>query len=213
MIYPIKIILADDHRIIRDGLKMVFGDVNKFQIIAEVANGQELIAIFDTVYSDVILLDLSMPTLGGLETLAAIKAKSTSKILVLTIHDEPAYVLKAIQLGADGYVLKNADHEELIRAVETIYQGQKYYSSVISNIVIDNLNKKFQTEKQAIQVTAREQEVLQLVADGLSNKLIADQLNISQRTVETHRTNLLRKFEVFNAAELVKKAGEMSLLK
>lgn len=212
MIYPIKIIIADDHRIIRDGLKMVFSDINKFQIVGEVANGNELITILDTCYCDIILLDLSMPELGGLDSLTAIKSKSNAKSLVLTIHDEPAYVLKAVQKGADGYVLKNADHEELIRAVETICQGQKYYSSVVANVVIDNFNKKYNEQKSQIQVTTREQEVLQLVADGLSNKLIADQLHISQRTVETHRTNLLRKFDVYNAVELVKMAREKGLL-
>lgn len=210
---PIRIIIADDHRIIRDGLRMVLSQNQQFEIIKEVSNGVELLKGLDLEACDVVLLDISMPELNGLESLRLIKLNyPTLKVLIITMHDEPDYVLKAIQNGADGYILKNSDHQEIIKAIETLYEGKKYYNSTVSNIMVESLNKKPIFEMEPIHLTNREKEILKLVANGLSNKLIADELNISSRTVETHRTNLLRKFDVYNTAELVKKASELDLL-
>lgn len=203
----IKLIIADDHRIIRDGLKMLISQNSQLEVIGEVSNGEELLYHLNSTYADLVLLDISMPKLNGLESLPLLKLNfPLVRILIISMHDEPEYVLKAVQLGADGYILKNADHAEINRAIDVIMSGKKYFNAEVSNIMIEALNQKPVVEKTKINLTQRESEVLKLVAQGMSNKLIADALNISPRTVETHRTNLLRKFEAFNTAELVSKA-------
>jgi two-component system, NarL family, response regulator NreC len=209
----IRIILADDHQIIRDGLKMIFSNDKELEVIKEASNGLELMEILDQNTCDVLLLDISMPKLGGLESLVRIKETNPNlKVLMLTMHEEPEYVIKAFKNGADGYLLKNADHVEIVSAIKTLYEGKKYFNSTVANIIVDSLNKAPEATKPDVHLTLREQEVLKLVANGLSNKLIADDLSISQRTVETHRNNLIKKFDVFNTAELIKKAGEYKFI-
>lgn len=209
----IRIILADDHQIIRDGLKMIFSNDKELEVIREASNGLELMEILEQDTCDVLLLDISMPKLSGLESLVRIKeANPNLKVLMLTMHEEPEYVIKAFKNGADGYLLKNADHVEIVSAIKTLYEGKKYFNSTVANIIVDSLNKAPEAAKPDVHLTLREQEVLKLVANGLSNKLIADDLSISQRTVETHRNNLIKKFDVFNTAELIKKAGEYKFI-
>lgn len=209
----IRIILADDHQIIRDGLKMIFSNNKELEIVSEASDGEQLMEILETETCDVLLLDISMPKLTGLESLVLIKENNPNlKVLMLTMHEEPEYVLKAFKNGADGYLLKNADHLEIISAIKTLYEGKKYFNSTVANIIVDSLNKAPEATKPEVHLTLREKEVLKLVSNGLSNKLIADELSISQRTVETHRNNLIKKFDVFNTAELIKKAGEYKFI-
>lgn len=209
----IRIILADDHQIIRDGLKMIFSNDKELEIVGEASDGEVLMGILESQTCDVLLLDISMPRLTGLESLVLIKENNPNlKVLMLTMHEEPEYVLKAFKNGADGYLLKNADHLEIISAIKTLYEGKKYFNSTVANIIVDSLNKAPEASKPEVHLTLREKEVLKLVSNGLSNKLIADELSISQRTVETHRNNLIKKFDVFNTAELIKKAGEYKFI-
>jgi DNA-binding NarL/FixJ family response regulator len=205
----IKIVLADDHQIIRDGLKMVLTQDSSIEIIGEASNGKHLIELLDKIECDVLLLDISMPQVNGLQSLIQIKNKyPLVKILMLTMHEEPEYVKNAIMNGADGYLFKNSDYIEIILAIKTVYDGKKYFNPTVASLLVESLNQAREAEKMAIHLTMREKEILKMVASGLSNKLIADELEISPRTVETHRNNLIKKFDVYNTAELVKKASD-----
>jgi DNA-binding NarL/FixJ family response regulator len=209
----ISIILADDHKLIRDGIKTLLKKNNQFDVIGEAGNGEELIKKIDTLLPDLILIDITMPKLNGLDAIAELKKINANlKFIVLTMHEEGDYVMKAIHAGAQGYLLKNCEFEELEKAIITVYEGGKYYNSVISNLMIENLANQKKNEEEIPELTNRELEVLKLVAEGLSTKLIADKLFISPRTVETHRVNMMKKFEVHNTVELLRKCVQAKII-
>lgn len=214
MLGKITIVLADDHKVVRDGLKSFLARISDFVVIGEAENGEELLQLFDAVLPDVALIDISMPKMNGLDALKQLHESNPNvKIVMLSMHEEPDYIMKAIQNGAKGYLLKNTDERELENAIRAVAAGGKYFNSVVSSIMIENLSHKPQEKAPLeVNVSLREKEVLQLVSEGLSNKMIGDKLHISVRTVETHRLNLLRKLEVNNSAELVKKALEMGVI-
>jgi DNA-binding NarL/FixJ family response regulator len=208
---PIRIILADDHTLIREGFKAILGQSNRFIIAAEAQNGRELVEQAQTVRPDVILTDLSMPRTNGFEAMEEIrKFDADVKFIILTMHEEREYILRAIKGGASGYLLKNTERLELEHAIITVYEGGKYFSPSINNILAE---VALRPEGGDVgEITAREKEVLELVANGNSTKQIADKLKISIRTVESHRINMLKKMKVNNSAELIKKAIELKLL-
>jgi len=207
----IRLVLADDHPMIRAGFKTLLAQSNDFEISGEAGNGQELIRIVGQVKPDVTLVDVHMPGMSGLEALEKLHASFPEiKFVVLTMHEEREYVQKALKAGADGYLLKNIEREELEKAIHTVYKGGKYFSPAITAILADTVAHP--PAAGASEITPREKEVLVLVAGGHSTKQIADQLGISIRTVETHRINMLKKLEVANSAELIRKAFELGLL-
>jgi DNA-binding NarL/FixJ family response regulator len=208
---PIRIILADDHTLIREGFKAILGQSNRFIIAAEAQNARELVEQAQTVRPDVILTDLSMPRTNGFEAMEEIrKFDADVKFIILTMHEEREYILRAIKGGASGYLLKNTERLELEHAIITVYEGGKYFSPSINNILAE---VALRPEGGDVgEITAREKEVLELVANGNSTKQIADKLKISIRTVESHRINMLKKMKVNNSAELIKKAIELKLL-
>lgn len=214
MIGKITIVLADDHKIVRDGLKSFLLKIPDFVILAEAEDGEQLLDIYENQLPDIALVDISMPKLTGLEALRHLHEQNPEvKIIMLSMHEEPDYIMKALQNGAKGYLLKNTDEKELEMAIRVVAGGGKYFNAVVSNIMIENLsNKPMVKMTEEVNVSTREKEILKLVSQGQSNKMIADKLNISSRTVETHRLNLLRKLNVSNAAELVKKALETGLI-
>jgi len=206
----IRLVLADDHPMIRAGFKTLLGQSNDIEVAGEAGNGQELIKVVGSVKPDVALVDLHMPGMNGLEAMEKLHALFPEiRFVVLTMHDEREYVQKALKAGADGYLLKNIDREELENAIQTVYKGGKYFSSEITAVLADTVARPASSEGE---ITPREKEVLVLVAGGQSTKQIADQLGISIRTVETHRINMLKKLEVNNSAELIRKAFELGLL-
>jgi len=208
---PIRIILADDHTLIREGFKSILGQSNKFIIAAEAQNGRELIELAQTVRPDVILTDLSMPRTNGFEAMEEIrKSDAGVKFIILTMHEEREYILRAIKGGASGYLLKNTERLELEHAIITVYEGGKYFSPSINSILAEVAVRP--EGGDVGELTAREKEVLELVANGHSTKQIADKLKISIRTVESHRINMLKKMKVNNSAELIRKAIELKLL-
>jgi DNA-binding NarL/FixJ family response regulator len=208
---PIRIILADDHTLIREGFKSILGQSNKFIIAAEAQNGRELIELAQTVRPDVILTDLSMPRTNGFEAMEEIrKSDAGVKFIILTMHEEREYILRAIKGGASGYLLKNTERLELEHAIITVYEGGKYFSPSINRILAEVAVRP--EGGDVGELTAREKEVLELVANGHSTKQIADKLKISIRTVESHRINMLKKMKVNNSAELIRKAIELKLL-
>jgi DNA-binding NarL/FixJ family response regulator len=207
----IRLVLADDHPLIREGFKFLLGSNENFDIVGEASDGNELLSLVPKVTPDVILVDITMPGVNGLEAMQKLKSEfSYVKFIVLTMHEEREYVLNAIKNGASGFVLKNIEKVELENAIKTVYEGGKYFSPFVIDILADSMGRQDTMEHS--EITPREKEVLQLVASGFSTKQIADQLGISIRTVESHRINMLKKMKVSNSAELIKKAIELHLL-
>lgn len=208
---PIRIILADDHSLIREGFKSILGQSDKFDLVGEAQNGLELIQVASETKPDVILTDLSMPQMNGFEAMEQIRKKDDHvKFIILTMHDEREYILRAIRGGASGYVLKNTERMELEHAIITVNNGEKYFSPSINSILAEAVLRP--EAGDVGELTGREKEVLELVAKGHSTKQIADMLKISIRTVESHRINMLKKMKVNNSAELIRKAIELKVL-
>ncbi|HEX5167607.1 MAG TPA: response regulator transcription factor [Cyclobacteriaceae bacterium] len=207
----IRIVLADDHPLIREGFKSLLNKSEKFEIIGEAENGKELIEIATRIKPDIILTDLKMPFVNGLEAIEKLsKEFPAMRFIVLTMHEEREYIVNALKIGASGYLLKTIEGAELEKAITTIYQGGKYFSPIVTNILAETVKRPDANEIS--EITAREKEVLDLVAQGNSTKQIADQLGISIRPVESHRINMLKKMKVNNTAELIKKAIELKII-
>jgi two-component system, NarL family, response regulator DegU len=206
----IRIILIDDHQIVRDGLKLLLSGQSDFEIIAEGKDGQELIELVKKMKPDVLISDISMPTLNGLEAAEIVRQESPeTKILFLSMFDKEEYVTSAVQLGAKGYLLKDSSKEEMVKAIRKIAAGEKYFSSDVSGILVDHLmnngSKMGREADNDYNLTKREIQILKKIVDGWSNKQIAEDTEISVRTIEAHRLNIMKKMKVNNAADLVRK--------
>ena len=207
----IRLLLADDHPLIRAGFKSLLGMSERFELVGEAENGKELIEMANALIPDVILSDINMPVINGLDALEQLsKQQPYIKFVMLSMHEEREYIKNALKIGASGYLLKNIEQFELERAIITVYEGGKYFSPAITNILAESFNKPEATE--SYDITPREKEVLEMVANGNSTKQIANQLGISIRTVESHRINMLKKMKVNNSAELIRKAIELKIL-
>lgn len=206
----IKIIIADDHKMVVDGLRSILETDNFSQIISTAANGQELLRLLSLVETDVVLMDIDMPVMNGLVAMPEIKRLHPNvKVIVLTMHEEGALVKKMMDMGAKGFLFKNSDKSELFAAVETVANGGNYISSNLTHHPAKDyrLNREDNSSPfSGTVLTEREMEILRLIASGLSNKEIGDKLFISHRTVDTHRTNLMKKLEVNNIAGLIRYA-------
>jgi len=208
----IKVMLADDHALIREGFRSLLGKNELFDIVGEAENGKELIELIASKNPDVVLIDINMPQMTGLEVLERIKStRPEIKFIILTMHEEREYVMRALTSGAEGYLLKNVEKAELEKAIKTVFHGEKYFSPIITNILAEYVAKP--VVLPVADITPREKEVLELVAEGYSTKQIADKLSISIRTVESHRINMLKKLEVSNSAELIRKSIQLKLIK
>ena len=212
-----RIVLADDHTILREGLRALLESDPKFKVIGEAENGMEAIRISLNLKPDLVLMDLSMPKIHGFEAIKEIKKQAPAiKIIALTVHKREEYILTTLQAGADGYILKDANHLELIRAIKSVLEGKRYLSPEISGTVIDGYlsgRREFESKSNWDTLTQREREVLKLVAEGNTTKEIAGYLFISAKTVEKHRTNLMRKLDLHNIAALTAFAMEKRLIK
>ncbi|HEY6951928.1 MAG TPA: response regulator transcription factor [Bacteroidota bacterium] len=211
----IRVILADDHPIVRTGIKNALLEQKNIEVVGEASNGAQVLKKAKELSPDLVLMDISMPEMGGLE--AAQRLHSTLpkvKVLVFTMHDNKEYVLEIIRSGASGYVLKDTSTLELVRAIETVHRGGTYFSSKVSQFLLDQYVKKVATggEKLQEQLTHREEEVLALVAKGKSNKEIAAELEMSTRTVETHREKIMKKLNMHTVAELTQHAISKGLV-
>jgi len=203
-----RIVLADDHSLFRQGLKAVLEETEEFKVVGEAGDGLELVNLLDQVDPELIILDISMPNLRGIETIPEIKKTNPEvKILVVTMHNDKEYLYQAISQGADGYFLKRDAGTELFSAIDKIRKGKVYVSPSLSGDLTDYWEGIRDGVKKNI-LTNREREVLRLIAGGKSNKEVADMLYISVHTVERHRANLMEKLNFKKTADLVKYAIE-----
>ncbi|MGJ8658430.1 response regulator transcription factor [Cellulophaga fucicola] len=219
----ISIVLADDHSLVRDGIRSLLEEEKDLVVVAEASNGQEAIDIVEEKKPDLLIIDIRMPIMNGIEAVEILNAKgTTTKTIILSMHDSEEYILKSVKAGANGYLLKDTGKVEFIKAIRTVQQGGKYFSGDISNVLVNSLlsgNKSIseivsttKSNNNPFDLTSKELQVLELVLTGLTNKQISEKLENSKRTVETHRFNLMRKMEVKNLIDLSKKAQQYNLV-
>ncbi len=211
-----KIVIAEDHKILREGLKALFKDNGDIEVVAEAGDGMEAIRCVEKLKPDLLLLDLSMPRMGGISVLKDIQSRfPETKVLVLTIHESEEYILEGFQSGASGYCLKDAGRAELMTAIEKVLDGKSYISPGIADKVLEGYledRRRLKTHSSWDTITQREKEVLKLVGEGYQNKEIGDYLCISVKTVEKHRSNIMQKLDVHNASALTALAIEKGLV-
>jgi DNA-binding NarL/FixJ family response regulator len=212
----VRIVIAEDHTILREGLRSLLSSNPNFEIVGEAEDGREAIRCVEKIKPDLILTDLSMPRMNGMEAIKEIKRESPgTKILVLTVHKAEEYILAAFRAGADGYLLKDSTHAELVMAVNKVLSGRHYISPEISEKVIEGYLDGKKTLKPRTSwetLTQREREILKLIAEGYKNKDIAEDLCISVKTVEKHRANLMEKLNLHNVQALTAFAIERGLV-
>ena len=208
----IEIVLADDHKIVIDGIKAILKSENKLRIVRECGNGREVLEFLESMGTvDVVILDINMPEMDGIECATQIKRKwPQQRILILTMYNDPQLIKKMMEVGADGFVLKNTGKSELMEAIDKIMQGQTYFGRDVT----ESLAKSFQKQNPEgrIQLTRREKEVLRLLFEGMTSQDIANKLFISSHTVDSHRKNLLSKFNAKNTTSLLREAGKMGIV-
>lgn len=218
----INVVLADDHVLVRDGIKALLEDQSDIRVIDEASNGKEALEVVLKNKPHILIVDIRMPEMNGIEVVTRItKNHKDVKTLVLSMHDSEEYVVKSIQAGADGYLLKGASKKEFLKAVNKVASGGKYFTGDVSSIIMNNFvngNTSIVEEEKVIpqdlpfKLTKREKQILSLVLDLKNNKDIADELQISKRTAEVHRFNLMKKLEAKNLQELTNKAKEFQLV-
>lgn len=212
---PIRVLIADDHALVREGIRRVLDDDPGFDVVAEAADGLQAIARVGETEPDVAILDISMPELSGLEAARRLRDEYPAlRILILSMHDESEYVMRAVHAGAAGYLLKDDAGPALLRqAVRAVHAGDSFFSPAVASRLTEALRGGSSGSGDPLELlTARELEVLRLVAGGNSNKQIAAELGISRRTVESHRESLMRKIEIRTVAGLTRFALEHGLL-
>lgn len=193
----IKIMIADDHSMIREGLKSLLELEGDIQVVAEAEDGVDCLEKLKICTPDVLLLDINMPRKNGLEVLQTLKSsKSKIKVLVLTVHNEVEYLMKAVDIGVDGYILKDSESAELKKAIFSIVEGENYIQPSLIPSLNSKMIEKNRDEGKIESLTKRELEVLKLLAVGMYNKEVAEKLNISERTVKNHVSNIFKKIEV-----------------
>lgn len=216
---PIKIILVDDHYVVRNGIRALFDDVEEIEVIGEASNGVEAISKVKELSPDIAILDISMPQMNGLDAADIIhKQYPGTKTLIMSMHDNKDYILRSLEMGADGYLLKDSSKEEIIKAIKTVAEGEKYYSGSVSGIIVNGylnvvtnpVGANFDRKKTKI--SKQEKSILAHLVQGRNSREIAEELTLSVRTVDNHRARMMKKLGVKNAIELVKLAIEDKLL-
>jgi DNA-binding NarL/FixJ family response regulator len=214
----ISVILADDHPMIRSGIRMLLKEADDISIVGEASNGEEAVTLTRDLTPDIIVLDLSMPKLSGIEAVRIITRRyPKTRILVLTMHENEEYILQIVKSGASGYIIKTSGKDELLKAIRTVAAGEKYFSHRVSEILVEGFIRKSDTGEEpnadkAGPLTRREKEILALVAQGLTNQEIGKKLFISHRTVDTHRTNIMQKLDIHDVANLVRYAVQHGIV-
>jgi two-component system response regulator NreC len=204
---PVRILLADDHTVMRSGLRLILERQPDFQVIGEAADGREAVERAEQLAPDVVVIDIAMPRLNGLDATRQIIAKNpAASVVVLSMHSDESYIVRALKAGARGYLLKDSAEADLINAIRAVNEGKAFFSPVISRMLAEDFVRQIQergVEDSYELLTMREREVLHLLAEGKSNKETASVLNLSLYTVETHRANILEKLHLRGTPELI----------
>ena len=209
----IRILLADDHTLVRQGVRALLDAHHGFSVIAEVSDGLEAVEMIEKEAPDVVLMDISMPNLNGLDaTRQIMQGKTHPKIVILSMHANSTYAVRALKNGAVGYLLKDADAEEIVQVIEAVMQGQRYITPRLSGKLLEELLSPTDPEDTFNKLTSRECQVLQMVAEGKTNNEIAQIIALSSRTVEVHRAKLMAKLKINNQAELVRYAIQRGMV-
>jgi DNA-binding NarL/FixJ family response regulator len=210
----IRVLLADDHVLMRAGIRALLEEMPGVQVVAEVGNGLEALAAMKEHRPDVALVDIAMPGLNGLDvTTKAAQELPQVRIIILSMHATSAYVRRALQAGAKGYLRKDADPDELKRAVQSAFRGELFLNHSVSEMVVSSYVKGSQSEDRSLEsLTPRQQEVLQFLGEGLSTKDIAGKLQVSSRTIESYRAQLMKRLEIHDLAGLIRYAIRMGLV-
>ena len=214
----IRVLLIDDHHLVRKGIRLLLEDTEDIEIVGEASNGREGLEKMQELQPDIAFVDISMPEMNGIEMV--IKAKKYAplvKSLILSMHNSEEYILQSLDAGAYGYVLKDSTQDDMLRAIREVYKGERFFNSAVVNLIIDaylNLNRQVQqrSNKKKTNLSDREKEIIGLLIDGLNSKEVAEKLDLSVRTVDNHRANIMKRLQVRNTAELVKIAVEEGLI-
>ena len=212
----LRILLADDHIVMRTGLRALLERQPNLEIVGECENGRETVELAATLKPDVVVMDVGMPILNGIEaTKAIVSQRPTTAVVILSMHADESYVMRALKAGARGYLLKDSAAADLISAIQAISQGRSFFSPKVSRILAEDYVRVLK-QKGAVDsydlLTDREREILQLLAEGKANKEVATALNISPYTAETHRSHILQKLNLHNSAELVLYAARKGII-
>lgn len=214
--HQVRIVLADDHTVIRAGLRRILEANPEFSVVGEASNGREAVALVEALKPDVIVMDVGMPVLNGNEAAAQIHDRLPSTaIVMLSMHSDETYVLRALRSGARAYLLKDAAESDLLQAIQAVMDGKSYFSPAVSKVLLQDYMRKLQrtgAEDSYDLLSLREREVLQLVAAGKSTKEVAGLLNLSEYTVETHRANVMKKLGLHGLAEMILYAVRKGLI-
>lgn len=225
----IRIVLIDDHFMVRDGIRAILEDEEQYEVVGEAADGDKGLELITSLQPDIAICDIRMPEKSGIEMVEAlVRLKLPTKTIMLSMHDSDEYILQSINAGSDGYLLKGASKEEFLKALSTVSRGEKYFSGDVSSILVRKIRSEESIdissgekrtkdisenkESNPFELTKRENQILRLAVSGKTNKDIAETLNISKRTTEVHRFNLMKKMGVKNALELSNKAREYGMI-
>lgn len=212
----IRIVLADDHMILRKGLRSLLEAEKQVEIVGEGENGNDVVRLADKLDPDIIVMDISMPKMNGVEATKRVKKRHPNiKVIILSRHREEEFIFQALNAGADGYLVKESAPSELISAIESVQRGDSYLSPSVSRLVVDEYIKKAKNTELVDKfesLTAREMEVLQLLAEGFSVKEISENLYISKNTVNSHRTHIMDKLDIHSTAKLIQYAIQKGLV-
>ncbi len=204
---PVRILLADDHTVMRNGLRLLLERQTNLQVIGEAADGRQAVALSESANPDVVIMDIAMPNLNGIEATRQIVNRSPRvAIAILSMHSDESYVIRALKAGARAYLLKDSAEADLLAAVRALTEGKSFFSPAISKILVEDYMRQLESrgaEDTYELLTNREREILQLLAEGRTNKEVANMLNLSLYTVETHRTHILQKLNLHSVPELI----------
>ena len=213
----IKVLIADDHTIVRKGLCSLLRDEGDITVVGEAKNGREVLDTIEGLLPDVIVMDVNMPLLNGIEVTRHVKkAFPSTEIIILTMYSDEEYVHEALMAGASGFLLKDTIPQDLVTAIRTVFQGESFLSPSISKTVIHRyakLGQHSEDELEKKELTTREREIVQLIAEGYHNREISEALYISPKTVEVHKQNIQKKLDVYGTAELTKYAIKKGIIK
>ena len=212
----ISVLLADDHRLLREGIRSLLEKAGDIEVVGEASDGGEAVAKAQALSPDVVLMDITMPGINGLEATRQIKSfKPNTKVLILSMHESNQYISQFLRSGASGYVLKDSAASELVGAIQAVFQGDAFLYPSIARKLLEEYMQKVQSGEESESydgLTSREREILKMIAEGRSNKEIADTLSLSVRTVQAHRANLMAKLHMHDRTELVRYAIRKGLI-